>query len=248
MGAGRQGPEHDRRHHLPLVRPRRLRRRQGRRRTARWACPIAPTKRSASGCPATRFTRYKKWLLAKGLAIGSRARRGSTPKTQAAVDASVEFARQSADPDPEAGVLNTYAEGRGGGHTVLQPERDRDADRELRPVKTNGERGRHGQEIIQLRTARSRRAGDARERRHGVLLRVPDADRHAADRRGAGPGQGIRRPPHLGPRLADRRTVDCRRRPSAPRRRGRRRSRACRRWRRSTPSSTSRTRRGKSAR
>ena len=30
MGAGRQGPEHDRRHHLPLVRPLRLRRRQGR--------------------------------------------------------------------------------------------------------------------------------------------------------------------------------------------------------------------------
>ena len=30
-------------------------------------------------------------------------------KAQAAVDASIEFARKSADPNPEDGVLNTYA-------------------------------------------------------------------------------------------------------------------------------------------
>jgi hypothetical protein len=32
-------------------------------------------------------------------------------KQQAAVDASVEFARKSSLPNPEAGVLNTYAKG-----------------------------------------------------------------------------------------------------------------------------------------
>lgn len=52
--------------------------------------------------------RYRNWLIAKGLAsevelaeIDNRA--------QAAVDASVEFARKSEDPNPEDGVLNTYA-------------------------------------------------------------------------------------------------------------------------------------------
>ena len=53
--------------------------------------------------------RYKKWLLAKGLASDGEL---STidADVQAAVTASVQFARTSADPAPEAGVLNTYAD------------------------------------------------------------------------------------------------------------------------------------------
>lgn len=54
--------------------------------------------------------RYKKWLLAKGLA--QEAELAAIDKEmQAKVDASVEFARSSPLPDPEAGVLNTYAKG-----------------------------------------------------------------------------------------------------------------------------------------
>jgi len=56
------------------------------------------------------IARYKKWLLAKGLAAESDLAR-IEKDMQAAVDASIEFARKSADPAPEAGVLNTYAKG-----------------------------------------------------------------------------------------------------------------------------------------
>ncbi len=52
--------------------------------------------------------RYKNWLVAKGLASEAELAAIDT-KAQAAVDASVEFARKSADPNPEDGVLNTYA-------------------------------------------------------------------------------------------------------------------------------------------
>jgi acetoin:2,6-dichlorophenolindophenol oxidoreductase subunit alpha len=53
--------------------------------------------------------RYKNWLIAKGLA--SEAELAAIDKrAQAAVDASVEFARTSEDPNPEDGVLNTYAD------------------------------------------------------------------------------------------------------------------------------------------
>ena len=54
--------------------------------------------------------RYKTWLLAKGLVTEGELT-GIDTKAQAAVEASIEFARKSADPDPEAGVLNTYAKG-----------------------------------------------------------------------------------------------------------------------------------------
>jgi TPP-dependent pyruvate/acetoin dehydrogenase alpha subunit len=54
--------------------------------------------------------RFKKWILAKGIA--TEAELGDIEKKNAAaVEASVEFARKSADPAPEAGVLNTYAKG-----------------------------------------------------------------------------------------------------------------------------------------
>ncbi len=54
--------------------------------------------------------RYKRWLLAKGLAEESELAT-IEGDAQAAVDASVEFARNGADPDPAAGVLNTHADG-----------------------------------------------------------------------------------------------------------------------------------------
>ena len=54
--------------------------------------------------------RYKRWLLAKSLATEPELTK-IEGDVQAAVDASVEFARRSALPDPEAGVLNTYARG-----------------------------------------------------------------------------------------------------------------------------------------
>jgi TPP-dependent pyruvate/acetoin dehydrogenase alpha subunit len=54
--------------------------------------------------------RYKQWLLAKSL-VTEADLAGIDSQTQTAVDASVEFARKSADPDPEAGVLNTHAQG-----------------------------------------------------------------------------------------------------------------------------------------
>jgi TPP-dependent pyruvate/acetoin dehydrogenase alpha subunit len=54
--------------------------------------------------------RFKKWILAKGLASDAELA-DIDKKNQAAVEASIEFARKSADPAPEAGVLNTYAKG-----------------------------------------------------------------------------------------------------------------------------------------
>lgn len=52
--------------------------------------------------------RYKSWLLAKGLA--TEAELGAIEaETKTAVEASITFARQSKDPAPEQGVLNTYA-------------------------------------------------------------------------------------------------------------------------------------------
>jgi TPP-dependent pyruvate/acetoin dehydrogenase alpha subunit len=53
--------------------------------------------------------RYKKWLLAKGTASEAELAKIDAD-ARAAVDASVTFARQSADPDPAAGLLNTYAD------------------------------------------------------------------------------------------------------------------------------------------
>jgi len=56
------------------------------------------------------LVRYRSWLLAKGLATEAELAQVEQD-TEAAVQASIEFARRSADPAPEAGVLNTYAEG-----------------------------------------------------------------------------------------------------------------------------------------
>ncbi|MBI1789517.1 MAG: thiamine pyrophosphate-dependent dehydrogenase E1 component subunit alpha [Acidobacteria bacterium] len=56
------------------------------------------------------IARFKAWLLAKKLATGSELAKIEAD-ARAAVDASIAFARQSKDPDPQAGVLNTYAAG-----------------------------------------------------------------------------------------------------------------------------------------
>jgi TPP-dependent pyruvate/acetoin dehydrogenase alpha subunit len=52
--------------------------------------------------------RFKNWIVAKGLASEAELSTLES-KAQAAVEASIEFARKSADPNPEDGVLNTYA-------------------------------------------------------------------------------------------------------------------------------------------
>jgi pyruvate dehydrogenase E1 component alpha subunit len=56
------------------------------------------------------IVRYKSWLLGKGLVQEAELTQIENA-AQAAVDASIEFARKSADPAPEAGLLNTYAKG-----------------------------------------------------------------------------------------------------------------------------------------
>ena len=54
--------------------------------------------------------RFKNWLIAKGVAAEGDLSK-IADEMQAKVDASVEFARKSSLPNPEAGVLNTYAKG-----------------------------------------------------------------------------------------------------------------------------------------
>ena len=56
------------------------------------------------------ISRYQGWLLAKDLVTESELAEVEQA-TQAAVDASITFARQGQDPDPEAGVLHTHASG-----------------------------------------------------------------------------------------------------------------------------------------
>jgi pyruvate dehydrogenase E1 component alpha subunit len=55
------------------------------------------------------IARFKTWLLAKKVATEAELAKIEA-EAQAAVDASVRFARESEDPDPEAGVRNTYAQ------------------------------------------------------------------------------------------------------------------------------------------
>ncbi len=56
------------------------------------------------------ITRYKNWLLSRDLATEAELA-AVEQETRVAVDASVAFARQGQDPDPEAGVLHTHASG-----------------------------------------------------------------------------------------------------------------------------------------
>jgi pyruvate dehydrogenase E1 component alpha subunit len=54
--------------------------------------------------------RYKKWLIAKSVATEADLTK-IDQEMQGKVDESITFARNSPLPDPEAGVLNTYAKG-----------------------------------------------------------------------------------------------------------------------------------------
>ncbi len=54
--------------------------------------------------------RYRRWLLAKGIAEEAELD-SIEEQAQRAVDESVEFARSGRDPQPEAGVLHTHADG-----------------------------------------------------------------------------------------------------------------------------------------
>ena len=56
------------------------------------------------------IARYKRWLTAKDLATEAELAEVET-NVQAAVDASIEFARQGPAPDPTAGVHHTHAQG-----------------------------------------------------------------------------------------------------------------------------------------
>ena len=122
VGARRQGSEHDRRHHLSLVRPRRVRRRPGRPGRRRWGCRTAPTKKCGSGCRAIRSSRYKKWLLAKGLA--SEAELAEDRHEGAGGGRRVGRVRAQ---ERRSGSRGRRAEhlrqGRGRGDAVLQPKR-----------------------------------------------------------------------------------------------------------------------------
>ena len=54
------------------------------------------------------IVRYRNWMIAKGIASETELQQVEQ-EAQAKVDASIEFARKSSDPAPEAGVLNTFA-------------------------------------------------------------------------------------------------------------------------------------------
>ena len=105
---------------LSLVRPRRVRRRP---RRPGWRDGAAVPDRR--GSPTVDVAGSDLALQEVAARQGPRQRRPSwrrsRQKTQAAVDASIEFARKSADPAPEAGVLEYLRQGRGRGDPVLQP-------------------------------------------------------------------------------------------------------------------------------
>ena len=178
---------------------------------------------------------------------GPRHRRPSSPtidtKAQAAVDASIEFARKSADPNPEDGVLNTYANRRGRGDAVLQPQ----GTSYRRPRDDVGES--HGRKNRTTTRSSKRVAQEMRANADMVFFyeyQTPTATLPTGEVLDLAKEFGDA--PDVGPRLADRRAVDRRRRDRRRRRRlegGRAHSR---RWRRSTRSSTSRTRPARFAR
>ena len=179
----------------------------------------------------------------EGARLGGRARRRSTAKTQAAVDASIEFARKSADPDPKAGVLNTYANRRGRGDPVLQPKRaSRRAADDVETERCHGRRNRT--------TTRSSKPSRRRCARTPTWSSSTSTRRRRRRCRPAKCWISRRSSATAAPRAAAGRSTSSgssasRSAPPPP---ARRRSRASRRWRRSTPSSTSRTRPARSAR
>jgi pyruvate dehydrogenase E1 component alpha subunit len=75
-----------------------------------WGLPYRSDEEVRQWISRDPVTRFKTWLLAKSLATEGELSKIEAD-AQAAVDASIEFARQSKDPDPKTGVLNTHAEG-----------------------------------------------------------------------------------------------------------------------------------------
>ena len=106
-GKGRRVIEGD---HLSLVRPRRLRRRQVGQ-DAAMGLPYRSDEEVRQWMSRDPQLRFKTWILAKGLAHGGRTLGRSTRRTRPRSRRRSSSRRKSADPTPEAGVLNTYAKG-----------------------------------------------------------------------------------------------------------------------------------------
>jgi pyruvate dehydrogenase E1 component alpha subunit len=77
---------------------------------AAWGLPYRSDEEVRQWISRDPIVRYKAWLLAKKLATAGELEKIEADTT-AAVQAAVTFARTSKHPDPEAGVLNTYANG-----------------------------------------------------------------------------------------------------------------------------------------
>jgi pyruvate dehydrogenase E1 component alpha subunit len=78
---------------------------------AAWGLPYRSDEEVRQWMSRDPIVRYRAWLVAKGIASDGELKKIETD-AQAAVDTAVAFARKSDHPDPTAGVLNTYAEGR----------------------------------------------------------------------------------------------------------------------------------------
>ena len=75
---------------------------------AAWGLPYRSDEEVRQWMTRDPIARFKTWLLEKELVKASELAKIEAD-TQAAVEASIAFARQSKDPDPQAGVLNTHA-------------------------------------------------------------------------------------------------------------------------------------------
>lgn len=75
---------------------------------AAWGLPYRSDEEVRQWMSRDPIPRFKTWLLAKGLATESELAKIEAD-AKAAVDASIAFARESKDPDPAGGLLNTYA-------------------------------------------------------------------------------------------------------------------------------------------
>lgn len=77
---------------------------------AAWGLPYRSDEEVRQWMTRDPIVRFKSWLLDKKLVAAGELSKIEAD-TQAAVEAAIAFARQSKDPDPAAGVLNTHASG-----------------------------------------------------------------------------------------------------------------------------------------
>jgi pyruvate dehydrogenase E1 component alpha subunit len=77
---------------------------------AAWGLPYRSDEEVRQWMSRDPILRFKTWLLEKELVKASELAKIDSDM-QTAVEASIAFARQSKDPDPRAGVLNTHAQG-----------------------------------------------------------------------------------------------------------------------------------------